>query len=314
MKIRFLCAILISFNTLVHADNDLDGFDKAVFGNNAEGINPLTHEELKSYKAQLDSGNLDSQDPAYNAAFKKAFQLSPDDVKEIKRYNDRLKAEEARPAQNYRGVSSSDKLDLSPGAEIQVIRLAQEYSCTLSFLDSTGQPWPIAGFTPRNSKVFTVTNPDHHSHILEISSKDEYAKSNISVMFKGLKSPIVIELISGFSVDVDFQKELHLPLSGPNAVQHTSNAPVISDNVMLDFLDNVPPSSATLKNTAGESAGTIIWEFEGYYYIRSKAWLQIPPPLQRRQSSDGTRVYKTRKSPSLSMSHNGHPLQILIRD
>ena len=314
MKIRILCVILSFFIMPLHANDDLDDFDRAVFGNNAEGISPLTHEELKSYKAQLDSGSLDSQDPVYNAAFKKAFQLSPEDVKEIKRFNDRVSAEEARPAQNYRGVSSSAKLDLSPGAKIQVIRLAQEYSCTLSFLDSTGQPWPIAGFTPRNSKVFTVTNPDHHPHILEISSKDAYAKSNISVMFKGLKSPIVIELISGFSVDVDFQKELHLPLAGPNAVQHASTSPVISDNVMLDFLDNVPPPAAILKNTVGESAGTIIWELDGYYYVRSQAWLQIPAPLQRRQSSDGTRVYKTRKSPSLSMSYNGHPLQILIRD
>lgn len=315
---NIILTILVGYLWLTTAyaidEAELEAFDQAVFGDEANGITPLTHDEMKAYKKQLDEGKLSDKDPAYSKAFEKSFQLSPKEVREIKRYNNRIKEEEARPSRTYRGKTSSDKIDISPGSEIKTIRLAKHYACSVSFLDSTGQPWPISHYTPRSSEDFTVSNPEKHPHILEISSVKEFAQSNMSITFVGLDSPVVIELISGFSEEVDFKKEFHVPLPGPNAIQKTNNLPKVSDSVMLAFLDNVPPPNAKIREAVGADPNTIIWEYNGNLYIRSKAWLHIPAPIMRQKSSDGTRVYKTNKAPSLSMSLEGRPLQVLLKD
>lgn len=315
-RITIVILMLVPLKVIALDSTELEEFDKAVFGNKAEGISPLTNDEMKAYKKSLDNGIPSNQnkDPAYDSAFEKAFPLSPDDVREIKRYNDSIDAEKSRSAKSYQARISSDTLDLSPGAGIQTIRLALHYSCTLSFLDSTGQPWPISSYTPRKSKVFHVTNPEKHPHLLEISSSKAYAQSNMSLTFVGLDSPVVIELISGFSEEVDFKKELHIPLLGPNAVQKPNSIPKVSDDLMLAFLDNIPPENAKIINVNGADSSTLVWEYSGNLYIRSKAWLHLPAPVMRQQSSDGTRVYKTRKAPSLSMSLEGRPMKVILED
>lgn len=288
--------------------------DQVVLGNAEAQLEPLKPSEMRALKKLLDAqknvNQKASDDPEFDAALKAVMQLTPEQIKKMNQLMDEIEQAKYQPPNGKRGVTRSNMVDLSPGSEVPKAYLAVNNTSSLVFLDATGQPWPVVAFDNPNDTIFNVTQPKTQQHVLSISPKQSYAYGNINVTLDSLNVPVVVQLVVGYGEIVDLRHEYHIAAEGPNATHSIGRSPKIADDVMLSILDGVPPGDLKRMKTNDKDAQ--VWEQDGLYFIRTKAYLLLPAPLSRESSSDGTHVYKAPKLPSLSVSLNGQYKQIRV--
>src|SRR3990172_616860 len=93
-------------------------------------------------------------------------------------------------------TSTSLLVDLSPKAVPPVIRLGAGYITSIVFVDTTGQPWPIAAYSIGDPSAFNI-QWDRKGNTLLIQASAFYKRSNLAVILRDLNTPVMITLISG---------------------------------------------------------------------------------------------------------------------
>src|SRR5262249_13648863 len=131
--------------------------------------------------------------------------------------------------------------NLAPGTTPPAIRLAQGYVSSLVFVDSTGTPWPIAGFDVGNPKAVNI-QWDGKSNILILQGVTPYSNGDIVIQLVGLPTPITLELVSGQRV-VDYRVDLHVPGIGPltKELPVGTALPPHANQLLLGVLDGIAP-------------------------------------------------------------------------
>lgn len=194
-------------------------------------------------------------------------------------------------------ASRSLNVSFEPGAQIPIVRLAQGYPAAITFLDATGQPWPIAwdiatnkasncdgdgkgsDKSPIRAVGINACVPQPGSNILQISPITRYPRGGLLVTLKDAPKPISFMIVAGTgSYDADLT--VKITKRGPNAKDQASmlgTVPDTSDPVLNNLLDGTPPMEAVPLLVSGVSADRLrAWKLKNTMYIRTTFELSSP--------------------------------------
>lgn len=252
------------------------------------------------------------RDEAFKQLLDKISPLTPEQIVEMRKQQDKTQqAVATTPNTPPRPVSSTLTIDLSPGVTPPVIRLSAGFVTSMVFVDSTGQPWPIADYSLGNPKNFNI-QWDRKTNTLFVQSTTAYSSGNLAIRLATLDTPVMLSLVSG-QREVDYRVDLQVTGRGPNAI-----VPVVSEGIpgtnpmLLSVLDGVPPPGSTeLEVSCGLGRAWLLSDnkliFRTQLTVLSPAWTAVV------SSADGTHVYEMTQTPLILASQNGKPVKIELR-
>lgn len=219
---------------------------------------------------------------------------------------------------------SSQTVSLSVGASIPQVRVFPNQATTVTFSDATGHPW-VLGAPPYNSSPCAsggelCVGYIPGSAVFTIQPTNAYASGNITVLLKGLATPVIINVkgaepsVKSKTVDVDYRLDLRIPKRSPDTPVYTATPEKkisLYDKQLQSVLDGIPPEDAQrlkLKNAPGS---TKVWQIGDELYVRSN--MQLQDEFEKTLSAiDGTHVYVLPATPVLTFSVNGQARDVEV--
>lgn len=244
----------------------------------------------------------DLYDEAFSGVVNQMLPMSPDQISKLRQvFTESQLAAATPPGVPPRPTSTSLQINLSPQATPPVIRLCAGYITSLVFVDTTGQPWPIAAYSIGDPSSFNI-QWDRKGNTLLVQSATFYKRSNLAVMLRDLNTPVMITLISGQEA-VDYRVDLRVPGFGPNAVYMQNGLPDSANPVLLDVLNGIPPAgSKELKVSGGNCQA---WLLNNKLYLRTNLNVISPGWQSIMSSIDGTHAYQLQPAPVILALQNG---------
>lgn len=265
-------------------------------------------------------GNKSAEDKAFNRSLKGQFPMTPAQIQQFKRHMDDTKKALHKKAPP-KMTNHTQRLSFETGQKPPVMRIAPGYVTTISFFDSTGQPWPVTSVVLGNPNYYNVQRPDNQTNVITIAALEQYVDTNLALTFKDQNMPATIQLktVSGDDErETDSLVVFRAEQRGPNA-----KSPMIGpepdptiDSVLIQFLDNVPPASAERvrllsdgnsenKEAWEDHQGVAMWSYQDTLYLRTRHPLTWPAWNAVAKGPGGVRVYELARVPSVMVSHNG---------
>ncbi len=244
---------------------------------------------------------------AFDGTLRQAMPLEPNEIKTvIDRYEETTKAVE----QPFAGKIPTpevrvETISLEPSSLPPVIHLAPGHVTSLTILDATGQPWPVADVSWGGD--FEIQSPPDGGHIIRISPLGGYKVGNISLRLMDLPTPVTFSLQTQPDT-VDYRFDARIPLRGPNALQEIIDTPYTTeagDGSMMMVLDGTPPDGATALSVTGVDPRTSAYKLGAKVYVRTPFTMLSPAWSEQSSSSDGMKVYVIPESPVLLLSDQG---------
>ena len=254
--------------------------------------------------------------------------LDPADVGKIK--DKMMSGRQRQVTPSYPGnaipkpVSRSILIDPDPAQQPRMIRLSEATITSFVFADTVGNPWLLEsksfdpsmfsdGATGCGGQGASQADKQKPSHFLNLQPCNPYAFGNVVITLKDFPAPIVFMLSTGQSNEVDVRVSVRVLGSNPDARAEivVSEGIPEHDATMQDFLDGVPPRSASaLKISGGIGQG---WLYNGAMYFRSRYQVYAPAFHGHVGSADGLHVYKFRRvEPIITVSNNGRPDAVIV--
>ncbi len=245
---------------------------------------------------------------AFQRAMEQLMPLKPDEIRTLLEHYDRTVESTELPVHPYpRPDLVVQNISLDPGVVPLTVKMSWGYVTTLSFLDSSGQPWPIeeiswvGDFNIQESAVY------EENHMLRISPESQLAHGNISIRLMGLQAPVIMTFETNRDV-VHYRFDAVVPKRGPR-----SRAPLIDRGVSLSAgdsdmsiaLSGVVPEGAEIMNVSGVDGRTTAYVYNGLTYIRTPLNLLSPAWHSSVSSADGTKVYALDETPVVLLSDRG---------
>lgn len=249
---------------------------------------------------------------AFESSMMDTFPMSSDEIEIIRKTFDKETSALNTPGTpNPMGQTSTRNIALDPGSEIPIVRLAKGYISTLVFLDSTGQPWPVANYSIGDPKIFNI-QWDKESNVLFIQPRATFAHGNIGIRLSGSPTPIMLQLACG-RADVDYRLDFTLPGDGPFAKpsELSYKDPAYHfDSNLSRFLDGKSIAGAMplqLTPNVGQA-----WLYNGHVILRLNSSVISPKWHSYSSSSDGMKVYKMSKTNTFVISSSGKTQSVRI--
>lgn len=252
------------------------------------------------------------------------------------RYDSGQKALDAEDDPHLLASPTSRSLNVSfePGAQIPIVRLAQGYPAAITFLDATGQPWPIAWDLATNKAAgcdgdgksdnkptvravgINACVPQAGSNILQITPVSRYPHGGLLVTLKDAPKPISFMIVAGTGA-YDADLTVRITRRGPNAKDQPSTlgaVPDTSDPVLTNLLDGVPPMEAVPLLVSGVSADRLrAWKLKNTMYIRTTYELSSPASTDHAREFDVT-VYVLPFSSRLWMADGDYRVPVHVQE
>lgn len=249
----------------------------------------------------------DARAKAFKGAVQGTMPLEPEEIDTvIRRYEDTTKAIE----QPFSGEAPTpqvrvETISLDPGGAPPIVRLAPGHVTSLTMLDATGQPWPVADVSWGGD--FEITAPEEGGHIIRISPLGGYKVGNMSLRLKELTTPVTFTLQTQPDI-VDYRFDARLPVAGPNALSpviDTSFSSVAGNGTLMTVLDGVPPKGTQQMGVSGVDGRTTAYKIGNQVYVRTPLSMLSPAWSEQAASADGMRVYVIQETPVLLLSDQG---------
>lgn len=260
---------------------------------------------------QAEMAMQDARNQAFKSSVQNAMPLEPEEINTvIRRYEDTSKAIE----QPFAGAAPKpevrvETLSLEPSATPPIIKLAPGHVTSLTMLDATGQPWPVADVSWGGD--FEITAPEEGGHIIRISPLGGYKVGNMSLRLKDLTTPVTFTLETQPDV-VDYRFDARLPVNGPNAlaaVIDTSFTSTAGSGTLMTVLDGVPPKGTQQLGVSGVDPRTTAYKIGNQIYVRTPLSMLSPAWTEQAASADGMRVYVIPETPVLLLSDQGRMMR-----
>ncbi|MDD3182866.1 MAG: DotH/IcmK family type IV secretion protein [Alphaproteobacteria bacterium] len=239
----------------------------------SEGLMPLSSEQIRSFMQKLEITQEASQAPSSGAP---------------------------------KGEVKIANISLDPGGEPPQINLAAGYVTTIDIIDQTGEPWPILDVGVGGN--FEVTPTQAGSHVVRVVPLTRLGMGNLSILVKGLSTPLIFRLVSG-GATFHMRYDARVPALGPMArtplINYRRPGPVAGDALMSMLLENAPPKEAKRMKVGGVDTRTMAWQVGERVYVRTPLSLLSPAWNASVSSADGMTVYEIGDAPVLLMSDNG---------
>ncbi len=245
-------------------------------------------------------------------------QLTHKQIKRLKNQN--LKNSEASMSPYIsmpKPVTRTLIIDLSPGVNAPILRLSSGSLTSIVFSGLNGDSWYIDS-VKLNRGMFSDGasngNEQPQTNVLTLEPLRPIAQGNVSVMLKGLSTPVIFSLVSG-QKEVDFRVDVKIPGRNPDSttkINYEERIPSIDDNVPY-FLDGVPPKQAKrLRVTGGDVEA---WELNNNMYIRTNADVQYPAYHSSARSTSGLAVYRFEQVyHSITLLQSGKAYTVMIEN
>lgn len=273
---------------------------------------PNVYQRAPSVSQLLDQSPNQNQQEAYQGMLQDAMPMTPGQIVELKR---RIAAAQLASSASVgnppKPVTSSQIVNLAPGAIPPVIRLEKGFITTLDFVDASGEPWPVSSIDNGNPDAYNVSW-DKQGNSFMIQARKEYTSGNIAVLLKGLSTPIMLTLLPGQTV-VDYRVDLRVPGVAPGGtatLSSQSTLPKSTDQALLNVLNGIPPAGGQSVIVDGGDAQA--WLVGGNLYLRTRFSMLSPGWVGEMSSPDGTYAYVLPKTPSILVSEYGTPVQFKI--
>ncbi len=288
---------------------------------------PLGHPDYKPQNSFADLNNatsaqtsIEKNDTYYKALKEEAFQrllntkipLQPEQIIKFNQELDKTqKASRTSPTPPPQPISSTINIDLSPGSPPPVVRLSAGFVSSLVFVDSTGQPWPVADYSLGNPQEVNI-QWDKKTNALFIQSTAAYVTANLAVRLAKLDTPIMISLVTG-QRQVDYRVDFQIRANGPNALPSIGEA--IYPNFamspsLLKILDGIPPENSRELQVSGNFGRA--WVYNEKLIFRTNLVVLSPAWNATVSSADGTKVYEFMQTPLILASKDGKTVKIEI--
>ena len=209
-------------------------------------------------------------------------------------------------------------------SEIPMIALRRGYVTAVSFVDSTGAPWPIEEalldrrFLPPGAESGAGDEGSQSSpmasHLLYLAPQAAYLRGNAVVKLRGLAEPVVAGL-RGTGADADFRVEIRLGVPGPNADPGALAQPAAfhaGDAVLLGLLGGAVPPDAERLAVEGGASGDRAWRRGGEVLLLTRAHLLSPGPLAAERGPGGRWAYRLADTPLVLVSAGGREKRIAL--
>ena len=274
---------------------------------------PLTYQESQDaiLNSVPDSPTSEDSRAAFNSLMQQNMPLTPQQVVKLRQLIDQSQRAASMPATvPPKPVSSTIIMNMAPGTTPPAIRLAKGYVTSLVFVDSTGAPWPIAGYYIGDGKSTNI-QWDGKSNVIMMQAATPYSDGDIVVRLVGLMTPLTLELVSGQRV-VDFRTDIHVSGIGPNAkdIPIDNGMPNNPNQLLLSILDGVGPPGGKVLQVKG--ADCQAWLMGDKMYLRTRFTLLSPAWVGKMTSPDGMYAFEVPRSSSVLISQYGEPVELKI--
>jgi len=249
-------------------------------------------------------------DPAFQNMTKKHFPLTPAQIKALRQIFQATQRASAAPIEVPTPTVSTQNVILSPGAAPPVIKMATGYVSSVVFVDETGQPWPIAGFSIGNPGAFNI-QWDQKGNVLMIQTIGRYESTNMAIRLTGLNIPVMLTIVSD-QQHVDYRVDLRITGRGPNAKMPLigGTIPDQPNPLLMSFLEGIPPEGSQSLIVSGGDAQA--WHKDNQLYLRTRLSVLSPGWLATMSSADGVRVYEMSSTPMILASQDGKMVTLKI--
>lgn len=260
------------------------------------------------------AGPTDMQSAAFARMTNATLPLSPSQVIMLHSlYDATQRAAATYPGVPPRPTSSLQLVNLSPGATPPIALLRSGFVTALVFVDSTGAPWPIKSYSVASASgtggAFNVQWDKNN--ILLVQSITSYSVGNLTVILKGLDTPVSVMLQPG-QPSFDMRVDLRIPQLGPNAKPNLVSLPGTGSKELLNFLDGISPPNSKVLNVSGCDLNPCAWSYKGKMFLRTHYTVLSPAWIATMSSADGTNVYEMQPTPIILASFNGKTIKMVI--
>lgn len=299
------------------------------FGGLGQG-DPLPAAQAPAPPAPTEPG-LD--DPAFRAGMQATpgLMLTPEMIRELnRRYREVQTAREEGMAPSIASpVTRSVNASLGPGGATSIIQAVQGYPTAIAFLDSTGQPWPIAWDTNSNPAIedgsggaaatgggtpavqavgFNFRVPVKGSNVLQIAPRSSIPRGGILVNLQGAPAPLTFMVVGGRD-RYDARVDVKVADRGPNArvaIITRPNTPETGASYLTAMLDGVPPAEAVPLQVTGVSPDDVrAWRMGDKVYLRTPYTVLSPEWVAYENGQGGVSIYALPSTPVVLLSANG---------
>jgi len=221
------------------------------------------------------------------------IQLTPDQFDRLKNiYLERERQKAIPYISPAKPITRTLFINLDPGINPPVLRLSRGQQTSIVFSDMSGQPWFIESVS-MNNQLFSNSRQGQQqpTNVLSLEPNSPTAYGNITIMLRGLFTPVIFVLTSA-QQEVDMRVDAKVLGHNPDSIEHieVSTLPSI-DDAFSYFLDGIPPNEAkNLKVTGLE--GTQAWIYHNNLYVRVRADAQYPAYIAAARSTSGVSVYR----------------------
>jgi intracellular multiplication protein IcmK len=268
---------------------------------------PKTPEEVES---QI-------RNQAFAAALTGLLPLKPNEIRKLlETFDQTRQAVETPVFPDPTPEVLAQTASIDPGSPPMEIKLATGRVTTVTFVDVTGEPWPIGDITWAGN--FEVAKPEPGGYIIRITPQSEFAIGNMSVAMAGnLKTPLVFALKTHRD-KVYYRLDVRIPDYGPFAKQPLTEdgGPELTagDSAQNQILDGIEPSGAVKLSVSGVDHRTSAYKMGDVTYVRTPLTMLSPGWSNSVSSADGTSVYTIQSAPVVLLSDKGKVMQAYLSD
>lgn len=288
-----------------------------------------------SPQAPLPAGEP-ATDPAYQAAATgdDGIPLTPGMIIDLQHRYDQTQRATARvddPAAFVAPVTRSVFVTLGPGGVTNIVQTMEGFPSAITFVDSTGEPWPIAwdlnsspsskGGTNGGSAAIRavgldVSVPLKGSNVLQISPLAQYSRGGVLVTLQGAPKPIAFMIVSGRG-RYDADLTIRVGNRGPGAREQVltrRDTPETGSPYLMAMLDGAPPAEAVPLRVSGVSPDEVrAWRMGDHVYLRTRYTL-ISPEWTSSVSEEGTSIYALPNTPIVLLSADDHTVSARLSE
>ncbi|WP_082247081.1 DotH/IcmK family type IV secretion protein [Acetobacter ascendens] len=288
----------------------------------------------------------DQNQLARQQAEREAIPLTPEEImrlgkrlKEVDRAQEAVQTEMATP-----NVRPAIRVSFQPGQQTSIIFTAKGYPTAISFVDRTGQPWPIAwnlgsmtanpsggtncgasangsseksGSPAVETSGFYVCVPYKGSNTINIQPLSLQPRGGLLVTLKDAPKPISFLLLAGRG-SYDDNLTVRVAGDGPNAkveIDTRPGAPATGDPYLNAMLSGIAPAAAVPLSVEGVSPDDVrAWKIGNEMYLRTKLILMTPAWDSSEHGEGGYTIYAFHETPYVLLSDSGRTVSASIRE
>ena len=271
-------------------------------------------------------------DPAFKAAAQGQIPLTPEMIRELGR---RLRANQAAGEEVVAPpvalpITRTVNATTGPGGAVSIIQAVQGYPTALAFVDSTGQPWPIAWDSNSNPASerggagaavqavgFDVHVPLKGSNVLQIAPRSSVPRGGILVNLENAPAPLTFMVVGGRD-RYDARVDVRVAGRGPNAkveIITRPNTPETGAAYLTAMLDGAPPAEAIPLSVTGVSPDDVrAWRMGDKVYLRTHYTVLAPEWTASENGQGGMTIYAIPSTPVVLLSANGRSISARLSE